>query len=285
MVVETGEDSFRARVVADDLGPLGLRHMVSDPYRGLQTRRTVGRAKRARYILTIATEGSFHMSQFGRDVVVDGDCAALHSTMDPVEFIHGQAAGALMLTIPAELLRGCVAVPEDHCGRAIQLSDPHCMVSRDLLFSIARSLDGMDAATRSFMANRLLEMLAGMFAGRTSDRKGPAVRSGRLRGIQSYIDERLCEPDLPARRIAEDNGVSERYLYDLFRQLETTPGRWLRERRLARARRALNDPAFDGLPIASIAAHCGFANSAHFSTAFRKRYGSTPRDARRRSLK
>ncbi len=284
MVVRTTEDSFRARVVAGELGPLGLRHMISDPYRGFQTRQTIGRARRATYILTIATQGAFHMSQFGRDVIIDSASAALHSTMDPVEFNHGQTAGALMLTIPAHLLRGRVAVPEDHCARAVPLFHPQGSVTRDLLFSVARNLDAMDAPTRLSMAYRVLEMLTDTLVSGSSAHAVPAARSNRLYRIKSYIDERICEADLSAKRIAKDNDVSERYLYDLFSKIETTPGRWLKERRLAHARRVLGDPAFDGMSIAAVAEHCGFTNSAHFSTEFRKRFGSTPGEARRRAV-
>ena len=34
------------------------------------------------------------------------------------------------------------------------------------------------------------------------------------------------------------------------------------------------------LPVSVIAAHMGFANSGHFSTAFRREYGETPKQYR-----
>ncbi|HEY0688422.1 MAG TPA: helix-turn-helix domain-containing protein [Kribbella sp.] len=51
----------------------------------------------------------------------------------------------------------------------------------------------------------------------------------------------------------------------------------VRVRRLARAR---DEVADGGTPIATIATRWGFADSSHFSRAFKAHYGSSPRDHR-----
>lgn len=56
------------------------------------------------------------------------------------------------------------------------------------------------------------------------------------------------------------------------------PHAWVAEQRLARARLLLRTTA---LPLAQVAAECGYANAAHFSHRFRDAHGTTPNAYRR----
>ena len=60
-----------------------------------------------------------------------------------------------------------------------------------------------------------------------------------------------------------------------------TCGRWVREHRLRRCRDDLADQRLSQVTIAEIAARWGFRSAAHFTRAFRARYGITPADHRR----
>ncbi len=51
------------------------------------------------------------------------------------------------------------------------------------------------------------------------------------------------------------------------------PGRWLRERRLERARTLLRTGA---LQVSEVAFQCGFENVSHFSRAFKEQFGHAP---------
>lgn len=55
----------------------------------------------------------------------------------------------------------------------------------------------------------------------------------------------------------------------------TSPARLLLTQRLAHARLLLGET---DLPVKAIAHRCGFANPNHFTTAFRKQFGHSPRD-------
>ncbi len=283
MQVATPKGSdFHARVVSSELGPLGLRHIQSDPYKGRQTRRTLGREKRESYILTIATQGTFHMSQFGRDVVVDWKAATLHSTMDEVEYLHTAEAGALLLKIPAQLFRERVGMAEDYCAQALRIDNTAFRVACDFLISLARNIDSLDDSTRTAMAHRMLDILAVALDGKHGQQSeaATAVRFARLRRIKDYIEHHLSDTDLSVEKIANANDVSERYLYELFRGENASPGSWIRERRLNSAHRTLQDQKLAAVPIGTVGLQCGFRNTAHFSTAFRRHFGKTPRDVR-----
>lgn len=94
---------------------------------------------------------------------------------------------------------------------------------------------------------------------------------------------RLIERDIdrPLRisGIAADVGLSVRQLERLFRRhADCTPAVYIVGVRLERARRLLQQT---GMSITNVSLACGFVSPAHFSTAYRSRFGCAPRDERR----
>lgn len=102
----------------------------------------------------------------------------------------------------------------------------------------------------------------------------PAVR----RRVRDYIDAHLSQP-LTLGELAEVAALSE---YHFSRMFRLSFGRalhaWVAEQRLARARLLLRTTS---LPLAQIAADCGYANAAHFSHRFRDAHGAAPNAYRR----
>ena len=84
--------------------------------------------------------------------------------------------------------------------------------------------------------------------------------------------------------VAQAEGVSTRYLQRLFTQAGNSFIHYLRTRRLERCRADLASPLHDELSISEICFRWGFNGSAHFSRAFRKEYGMSPREYRRQQV-
>jgi AraC-like DNA-binding protein len=95
------------------------------------------------------------------------------------------------------------------------------------------------------------------------------------------VEEMLGDPALAPGEVAKRIAISPRYLHRLFAERGTTFGRWLLERRLARGRDVLLDPAQADRAIGDIAYSVGFADPSYFARAFKARYGTTPRTARK----
>jgi AraC-like DNA-binding protein len=97
--------------------------------------------------------------------------------------------------------------------------------------------------------------------------------------IQRYIDQHLAEPGLAPQRIADDLSLSRSALYRTFAPSGGIAA-YIRTRRLEAVHVLLSDPN-EGRSIAEIAHQFGFVSGAHFSRAFRQRFGYNPRAARR----
>ena len=96
-----------------------------------------------------------------------------------------------------------------------------------------------------------------------------------------YIRQHLSAPlDVPG--ICDALGVSRSRLYRAFER-DGGVAKYVTAARLKRVYRLLSDPA-ERAPISQLAAAHGFPEGAHFSRLFRRAFGHTPQEVRRRSI-
>ncbi len=109
---------------------------------------------------------------------------------------------------------------------------------------------------------------------------GAGARSEPVQRALAAIEDRFDEP-LDVAALAAAAHVSRAHLMRLFaRELGTTPTAELWRRRTERGLRLLEGT---GLPVAEVAARCGFASAQHFARRVRAATGTTPAAWRARS--
>lgn len=96
----------------------------------------------------------------------------------------------------------------------------------------------------------------------------------------TFIRAHLNSPMLTPDNLARAHFISRRKLYEIFEKAGEGPADFIRRERIQAAARALEQN--DTLPIASIAFDVGFADVTTFTRAFRRYFGATPTDWRRR---
>ena len=104
-----------------------------------------------------------------------------------------------------------------------------------------------------------------------------SVKAAQLHQICQKIETLLGHADLSPQRVADEQGVSLRYLQKLFANSGNTFSSYVRSRRLERCRADLVSPLYADLTITEICYRWGFNASSHFSRAFRKQFGQSPR--------
>ncbi|WP_372482407.1 helix-turn-helix transcriptional regulator [Streptomyces bambusae] len=116
----------------------------------------------------------------------------------------------------------------------------------------------------------------------TDSVRPPAMdpRTVLLTRISAYIDRHLGDPDLGPAAIAAHHHLSVRALHLLFRGAPDTVAATIRRRRLEHCRADLADPAMSHRTIGETALRWGFRHQADFSRAFRRAYGTAPREIR-----
>jgi AraC-like DNA-binding protein len=139
----------------------------------------------------------------------------------------------------------------------------------------------LDEAGCRRVGDSLIQLVSGLIRGKPM---APEFRRSPLEALRerivAHIDANLARSDLSAEDIAQHMGCSRRYLHRAFEGEGTTLERFIWDQRLERSKEALTSPARATTSISEIAFACGFNSSAHFSRAFKSRFGVTPREMR-----
>ncbi|WP_421902770.1 helix-turn-helix transcriptional regulator [Maridesulfovibrio sp.] len=100
----------------------------------------------------------------------------------------------------------------------------------------------------------------------------------RSRGDLSEVMERYFNKNISLETMAELSGRSlSSFKREFKKTFNTTPARWIRERRMSWAEQLIRNSAKS---ITEISYESGYESLSHFSTLFRKNYGVTPREYR-----
>ncbi|RZJ13204.1 MAG: AraC family transcriptional regulator [Rubrivivax sp.] len=107
-----------------------------------------------------------------------------------------------------------------------------------------------------------------------AERSGGGLSSVARRRVLAFVDAHLDSADLTLPRLAEQAHLSEFHFARMFRaSMSCTVHDWVSARRIDRARALLRETA---LPLADIAAACGYAGASHLSRHVKAATGATP---------
>lgn len=142
------------------------------------------------------------------------------------------------------------------------------------LLSEAGGVDSLSAVVAEELCVELLQR-----AGATLAAPGCAVPAWIGRARELLRDTAFAAGPRSVGEVATVLGVHPVHLARRFRAaFGLSPGEYVRRCRLDRARRMMLGSV---APLAEIAAAAGFADQSHFSNAFRKTFGMSPRSFRR----
>jgi AraC-like DNA-binding protein len=156
----------------------------------------------------------------------------------------------------------------------------HGGVARSHLVSLVLNLPRVQTADAGHVARATLSLAAACLAPSrdTVARAAAPLELARLAQIRRYVDRHLCSPELSLQSICQALGLSRSTLYALCEPMGGVAA-FIQQRRLDRIHAILADPR-DRRRISEIAHQHGFVSDAHFSRAFRRAFGASPRDAR-----
>lgn len=106
------------------------------------------------------------------------------------------------------------------------------------------------------------------------------VKAARLQKAKVSIANNCWRQDLSVATVAQELGVTPRYLQRLFEADGKTFSSFVIEQRVKRAHRMLREPGYAERTVSSIAYDVGFGDLSYFNRCFRRTYGATPSDVR-----
>lgn len=224
-------------------------------------------------LLKFVREGTLNVEQAGQSRSV---AAGSMIVVDPnVPFFESCTHRLLMtvLWIPRLSLRdrgisatlSTLYVPE--------LEDPDVLAVRDLIFSTLQNSTHVTTSFSARMGEHLLDVMDVLLDASQSTGRD-ARREMSLQLVKRYVQGHYDDPTLSAESVAEEIGYSPNYINRLLRAEGTSLMRYVWEMRLQKAAALL--VSAPRLNVSEVAYRCGFADPAHFSRAFRTRFGKKP---------
>ncbi|MFB7496574.1 helix-turn-helix domain-containing protein [Streptomyces sp. NPDC056161] len=122
----------------------------------------------------------------------------------------------------------------------------------------------------------LIELAKGVAGGRF-DGAEPLLAPALAQAAKDLAQRRLADPELSPAMLARELHVSVRTLHRAFAAGGESVAAYIRHRRLEEARLTLAAPS-NGATVTELAAYWQFADSSHFTRAFKAHYGQTPTD-------
>ncbi|MFI0356059.1 helix-turn-helix domain-containing protein [Actinomadura sp. 9N407] len=243
--------------------------------------RTAGQARQEPdedYRLLVPVDGGLTLRQDGAEVRLTSGTGGLFTPAEPFELVQDAPARALVLTIPAQEVNG-------RLGRRTPLS-----ARFDMTTGLARVVDGMirsayeerdRLSARQFevVCDRVAELMCMVVD--ADDRPGAPGHLAEVEAmVRRFVRANAADPDLTGATVAHRLGWSLRQVQLALQHAGTTPRELIREERLRLVRDRLRSPRHRHRPITELAHASGFSSASALSTAFRHRYGVSPRELR-----
>jgi len=274
-------DDYRGFVKESSFGTVTITDCLIAPQRIDRRQSHLSRVDKDCFYVALTQNGHQVVEQRGQRLAYGPDSATIFSASEPYTLRNPDPHRAFYLEIPRAAM-----VERWHPARpmveSINTSYGVGRIVRDMCASMVLEADGLSEPTRAELGERLIDVLALALENPHGDLPGidGSIRSERLRRVRSYIEAHIGDPLLNPERVAAACAMSVRTLHYLFKGTGESVSDCIWERRLQRCREALGMPAQRHRTVTEIALAAGFNSMSHFSSAFRRRFGMTPSDAR-----
>jgi AraC-like DNA-binding protein len=212
-----------------------------------------------------------------------GDAYMRHNTRASHHALSG-GAKFIDVSIPIATIRPQIT---DLDGVAQRILRPGPAI--ELLRDYCRILVRMAEADRSAVASTIRQHVSDLAVLALGPRRDAAeqaadggLRHARMAAIRADIEANHAQPWLSIEAMARRHDISPQHLRSLFYREGETFSDVVREVRLRHAKRMLSDTSLAERRISDIAYACGFGDLSHFNLVFRRHYGMTPSEARRK---
>lgn len=262
---------------------IGLIDLIAAPHSSAWVKELAMGSWANKYVMTVVISGDLHIQSGPTSESFSPGDIGFSRTDRPAVIEVGEEFRALYLTFPESGLPLDKELRHNLSGLRMPATSTFAPVIGNLLRSLGEGLGTLDPSLQYSALSSALELVATLVRGEmgthpTLDKEDE--RAKLLRKVQEYIFERLHEPSLGVKGIAQAHFVSTRYIHLLFERIGQTPGAWIREQRFERARKDLSDPLQTQTPVAAIAERWGYSTASHFGQTFKTVTGMTPSEYR-----
>jgi len=236
---------------------------------------------RASISLLMQLDGSMLVAQARRSCELGAGDMCLIDERFPFHLDGREQSHIVFLRMPRRAVLGRHPWLEHRTAGAIAGEDAGAALLRDMLIRTLETADELREEQRSAVLSAMVQLL-----GAACSPASPELPDAgwRVRAALAFIELHLADGELTPEQVARAQGVSRRRLDQILREaLGVSVAARIWERRLQQAAADLVDPARAALAVSQVGFAAGFEDAAHFSRAFKRRFGHTPSEWRARN--
>lgn len=234
------------------------------------------------YLLSLLHRGEMTIVQRGRTARLGPGDFAIYDTSEAYQIHLDQPFAQTVLKIKRKDISDRLLNASSLTARRVAGDTGIGHLASHFVRELRTQLDNIYPPSAHQLRMTLLDLVSGALKELGGDATPPA-REGQtllLHRILQFVEDNLHDENLSCETVAQSLGVSGRYLRKLFEGRSHSLSEWIWHRRLEEAHRSLTDIQSAQRSVTAIAYDLGFKDPAHFSKAFRTRFGLTPRECR-----
>jgi AraC-like DNA-binding protein len=276
------DNKFCGAIEANQLATLGLSRVTSNAQHVRRTPAKIALATEDYFLVSIQISGRGQVLQDGRAAELSPGDFALYDSTRPYELVFNEPFQQHVLQLPGAVLRSRLHDTEKLTARKVcgDRGAGHLMIG--MINTLAADIDTLEPGSVAAIAESVENILvAGLCS--LPGASYPAVsqlNAFRRSQIKAYVFQRLRDSALSVNDIAVHLGLSPSTIHRAFASEPNSLTTWIWNQRLDGAKRELCDPALIRNSISEVAFGWGFNDAAHFSRAFRARFGCSARELR-----
>jgi AraC-like DNA-binding protein len=265
-------------------GAITMTDVLLSEQRITRRERHIAKLDKDCYYVEFVQQGNVNILQAGQTLLSNPCVGAIFSASEAYDLECMGKVRSLYLEIPRKEFAARFSDSKLPVALTIPTGRGLGRIAAEFCASIAAEGSALDETVRSRLGTELMDVLALALDMGDKDElsEDATAQKARLRSVKGWIEQHLTDPDLSLEKIARSNGVSLRHLHYLFRLTDVSVSEWILDRRLQRCYDVLTRPELRSLSVTEVAYQLGFSSSSHFSTVFRKKFGHSPSELRRR---
>ncbi len=277
--VAIGERSLDGRLAGQHLGSVAAYQVSGTPQIVRRTPTAIRAVPIDLYKLCVQQAGRATIRQGDCEVVLEPGQMAIYDTGKPYELRLEQTWTCAVMAFP----RDALGLPEPIVAAAMHhayaLNEGPGTVLAGFVASAAAPGGTLHQAAADRLGEAGLHLVAATLSESALMAHEDTADALRLQ-ILGYIRTHLADPGLSHNQVAAAHRLGPRTLHRLFEREPRTVTDQIRSLRLEAVHRDLADPLLANRSIAALAARWCFTDQAHFTRAFRARFGLTPSRSR-----
>jgi AraC-like DNA-binding protein len=279
-----GSATIDGSIASAEVGTLSLSQVTATAQLVHRTPAKIARANEDYFLVSIQTTGRGLVAQDGREAhLLPGDFALYDSTRPYTLGFDGDFQ-QYVLMLPGRVLRTELPGTERLTATLVsgQRGAGHLMIN--MIRTLAADIETLAPESAVAVADSVTQILIAGLSALPAARRAPLsqLHAYHLERIKACVRARLRDPELTVASVAAELRMSPSTLHRTWGGEACSLADWIWAQRLDAAQRDLCDPGEAGRSVSEIAFSWGFSDAAHFSRAFRARFGRTPREVRPR---